>query len=332
MADWLGELKDEISESIHTALAEIVEKALSSGQELLKTGMNNNMESRDGLFANFLKSHPAEFDATLSGDHAGDLWESMRTLCVNAVVPIAGLVMAVILLYELLQMVSDHNNFREPDLSIIARWGIKVLCGALLVSNMFDMASGFLAFGSYATNKAIENIFGLGGDYLSSVAEFHIDATDMTVAELLLDIVLSGFLLIIIGAMLVIVIIVLASRMIEVFMYLAASPMPVATMMNRDWGEIGKNWIRNMVALGFQSFFIVIALSIFQTIFTAVLADIGIPAVPAVPAVPPGAGVPAAGNSSNLTLQLILLMGYALALCFTILKSGQISKSIFNAH
>lgn len=326
MADWLGELKDEISESIHTSLAEIVEKALSSGQELLKTGMNDNMSSGDGLFANFLSKHPAEFDATLSGGHAGDLWESMRKLSINAVVPVAGLIMAVVLLYELLQMVSDHNNFRDPDLSIIARWGIKVLCGALLVSHMFDMASGFLAFGSYATNKAITTVFGLNGTYLSSVAEFHIDATDMTVAELLLDIVLSGFLLIIIGAMLVIVIIVLASRMIEVFMYLTASPLPVATMMNRDWGEIGKNWIRNMVALGFQSFFIVIALSIFQTIFTAVLADVGTPAAP------PIAGVPAADSSSNLTLQLILLMGYALALCFTILKSGQISKSIFNAH
>lgn len=330
MADWLGELKDEISDSIHNALAEIVEKALSSGQELLKTGMNNNMSGGDGLFANFLTKHPSEFDATLSGSNSGDLWESMRSLSVNAVVPIAGLIMATVLLYELLQMVADQNNFREPDLSLIARWGIKVLCGALLVSNMFDMASGFLAFGSYATNKAISTIFGLNGTYLSSVAEFHIDATDMTVAELLLDIVLSGFLLIIIGAMLVIVIIVLASRMIEVFMYLTASPLPVATLMNRDWGEIGKNWIRNMVALGFQSFFIVIALSIFQTIFSAVLADIG---TPAVPAAPPVAGVPAAGgDTSNLTLQLILLMGYALALCFTILKSGQISKSIFNAH
>ena len=197
---------------------------------------------------------------------------------------------------------------------------------------MFDMASGFLAFGSYATNKAISTIFGLNGTYLSSVAEFHIDATDMTVAELLLDIILSGFLLIIIGAMLVIVIIVLASRMIEVFMYLTASPLPVATMMNRDWGEIGKNWIRNMVALGFQSFFIVIALSIFQTIFTAVLAGMAAtPAEPAAPAVPPVPGAPPAPAATpNLTLNLILLMGYALALCFTILKSGQISKSIFN--
>ena len=195
---------------------------------------------------------------------------------------------------------------------------------------MFDMASAFLAFGSWATNKAIQSIFGLGGDYLSSVAEFHIDATDMTVAELLLDILLSGLLLLIIGAMLVIVIIVLASRMIEVFMYLTASPLPVATLMNRDWGEIGKNWIRNMVALGFQSFFIVIALSIFQTIFTAVLSSMAVTPAPAVPPVPGSPGTPAA--TPNLTLNLILLMGYALALCFTILKSGQISKSVFNAH
>ena len=328
MADWLGELKDEISAAIHDSLAEIVEKALTSGQDMLKNGMNNNMES-GGLFANFLTKHPSEFDATLSGAHSGNLWTTMRTLSVEAVVPIAGLIMASILLYELIQIVADSNNFREPDLSFLARWGIKVLAAVMLVSHMFDMASGFLAFGSWATTKAIHSIFRLNSDYLTSVAEFHIDATDMSVAELLLDIVLAGFLLIIIGAMLVIIIIVLASRMIEVFMYLTASPLPVATLLNRDWGEIGKNWIRNMVALGLQSFFIVIALSIFQTIFTAVLSDIGTPVIPAVPPVP---GAPPADHSSNLTLQLILLMGYALALCFTILKSGQISKSICNAH
>lgn len=326
--DWLGELKEEISTSIHEALAGIVEKALSSGQELLKAGMDGNMAGGNGLFANFLTKHPSEFDATLSGTQAGTLWGSMRSLSESAVVPIAGLIMATVMIYDLLQMVVDQNNFREVDISILFRWCFKVLCGVLLVSHMFDMASGFLAFGSYATNQAISTVFELDGTYLSSVADFHIDATGMTVAELLLDIILSGFLLVIIGAMLVIVIIVLTSRMIEVFMFLTASPITVATMLNRDWGEIGKNWIRNMVALGFQSFFIVIALSIFQTIFSAVLSNIaGGSAETPVPGAPPA---PAA--TPNLTLNLILLMGYALALSFTILKSGQISKSVFNAH
>ena len=323
--DWLGELKDEISTSIHEALAGIVEKALSSGQELLKAGMDNNVKT-GGLFANFLSTHPSEFNASLTDGGAGDLWTSMRALSESAVVPIAGLIMATIMIYDLLQMVVDQNNFREVDISLLFRWSFKVLCGVLLVSHMFDLASGFLSFGSWATGKAIDTVFPLGNDsvYFSSVAEFHIAATDMTVAELLLDILLSGLLLLIIGAMLVIVIIVLASRMIEVFMFLTASPIPVAAMMNRDWGEIGKNWIRNMVALGFQSFFIVIALSIFKTIFSAVLSNISV--TPA----PPGGPAPA--ETPNLTLNLILLMGYALALSFTILKSGQISKSVFNAH
>jgi hypothetical protein len=135
----------------------------------------------------------------------------------------------------------------------------------------------------------------------------------MGIPELLVDLILSGFLLLAVGALLVVMIIVLASRMIEIFMYLTAAPLPVATIMNRDWGEIGKNWIRNVVALGFQGFFIIVALSIFQSIFNAVITSLN-------------------SGTDNLTMQLILLMGYALALCFTILKSGSISKSVFNAH
>ena len=140
-----------------------------------------------------------------------------------------------------------------------------------------------------------------------------IDPAGMGIPELLVDLILSGFLLLAVGALLVVMIIVLASRMIEIFMYLTAAPLPVATMMNRDWGEIGKNWIRNVVALGFQGFFIIVALSIFQSIFNAVITSLN-------------------SGTDNLTMQLILLMGYALALCFTILKSGSISKSVFNAH
>ncbi len=309
---WLGELKDEISNAIHNSLADIIEHALKSGQELLKAGMDNNAQS-GGLFANFLNAHPSEFDATLTGSHGGVLWTTMKSLCNDAVVPIAGMIMALIMMYDLLQMIMDQNNFREVDLSIIFRWSVKTVCGLMLVSHIFDMASGFLAFGTWATNKAITKVFALNGTYLTTVADFKIDAADMKIAELLLDIVLSGALLFIIGAMLVVVIIVLASRMIEVFMYLTASPIPVAAMMNRDWGEMGKNWIRNMVALGFQSFFIVVALSIFKTIFSAVITTIN-------------------ADSTHLTMNLILLMGYALALCFTILKSGQISKSVFHAQ
>lgn len=311
-ADWLGELADELEQKIINSLAGVVEHALNTSQELLAMGMNSNSDS-DGLFANFLTHHPSEFDATLgTGSGGTSLWTSMENLCDTAVVPIAGLIMVVILLNDLLQMIMEGNNFRDFDISILFKWIFKAVCGIILISNVYYITSGFLSFGTSATNSAINAIFQLNGTYMTG-STITIDPTGLGIPELLLDLILAGFLMLIVGALLVVMIIVLASRMIEIFMYLTAAPLPVATMMNRDWGEIGKNWIRNMVALGFQGFFIVVALSIFQTIFSAVVSTLNT-------------------STDSLTWQLLLLMGYALALCFTILKSGSISKSVFNAH
>ena len=312
VSNWLSDLADELEQKIVTGLAEVVEHALQSSQELLKMGMDSNA-SGNGLFANFLSKHPSEFDVTLGTGSGASLWSRMETLCSNAVVPIAGLIMVVILLSDLLQMIMEGNNFRDFDLSILFKWIFKTVCGLILISNVYEITSGFLSFGTAATNSAIHTVFGLDGSFMDGTPRIVIDPTGMGIPELLVDLILSGFLLLAVGALLVVMIIVLASRMIEIFMYLTAAPLPVATMMNRDWGEIGKNWIRNVVALGFQGFFIIVALSIFQSIFNAVITSLN-------------------SGTDNLTMQLILLMGYALALCFTILKSGSISKSVFNAH
>lgn len=313
MANWLEELIDEVRDTIHDGLVDVVTTCLESAQELLAIGMNNNSGS-DGLFASFLTTHPANFDASLGTASGGaNLWQTMEALCNNAVVPIAGMVMVIVLINDLIQAIIAGNNFRDFDMSIIFKWIFKCLCGVILISNVYYITSGFLSFGTSATTSAISAIFNLDGSYLSSSSSIVIDGSTLDIPELLLILLLCGFLLIIICALLVVMIIVLASRMIEIFMYLSVSPLPVATMMNSDWGEIGKNWIRNMIALGFQGFFIIIALSIFETLFSAVVAGL-------------------ATSADDLWLQLILLMGYALALCFTILKSGSISKSVFNAH
>jgi hypothetical protein len=110
----------------------------------------------------------------------------------------------------------------------------------------------------------------------------------------------------------VVIVLVMASRMIEVFMYLGVSPIPMATMMNEGWSSVGKNWIKGVIALSFQGFFIVIALAIFKTIFNNVVISIS-------------------KADDGVIMSLLLLAGYSAALIYTVLRSGSISKSIFNA-
>ena len=106
----------------------------------------------------------------------------------------------------------------------------------------------------------------------------------------------------------------LASRIIEVFMYLSIAPIPMATMMDSgEWASIGKNWIKQLLALSFQGFFIVVALGIFKTLFSNAIVALN-------------------ASTDGVILQMGLLLGYTAALIFTILRTGAISKSVFNAH
>mgnify|MGYP001735759023 CR=1 FL=1 len=114
--------------------------------------------------------------------------------------------------------------------------------------------------------------------------------------------------------LIVAIVITLASRIIEVFMYLSIAPIPMATMMDSgEWASIGKNWIKQLLALSFQGFFIVVALGIFKTLFSNAIVALN-------------------ASTDGVILQMGLLLGYTAALIFTILRTGAISKSVFNAH
>ena len=114
--------------------------------------------------------------------------------------------------------------------------------------------------------------------------------------------------------MMVAIVIVLASRIIEVFMYLGVAPIPMAAMLDSgEWSSIGKNWIKQLLALSFQGFFIIIALGIFKTLFSNAIVSLN-------------------SSTDGIILQMAMLLGYTVALIFTVLRTGAVSKSVFNAH
>ena len=139
---------------------------------------------------------------------------------------------------------------------------------------------------------------------------------NLGIGDLVVLLILSFLIAIVTFIVLGAIIIVLASRMIEVFMYLSISPIPMATMMNRDWGEIGKNWLRNILALAFQGFFIVVALTIFKVLLGNVITQMS----------------NMGSNAAAITGSMAMMLGYIVALIFTVFRSSNISKSVFSAH
>ena len=106
----------------------------------------------------------------------------------------------------------------------------------------------------------------------------------------------------------VLITVILYGRMIEIYLYVSVAPVPFATVTNREWGSIGTNYFKGLCALAFQGFFIMVCVAIY-----AVLID----------------GLDAAGSIHSA---LWTVAAYTVILCFSLFKTGSLSKAIWNAH
>ena len=57
----------------------------------------------------------------------------------------------------------------------------------------------------------------------------------------------------------VLITVILYGRMIEIYLYVSVAPIPAATVTNREWGTVGTNYLKGLIALAFQGFFIMVS-------------------------------------------------------------------------
>ena len=287
-------------------------KSQFDGISDLMTNTFSTTTGDGGLVNTYIASHPANFTVGATGGTS--IWTTIETLCNNVVVPIGGFILTIILLNDLIHTVIRGNNFKDFDDSIFIKWIIKALCGVLLVANVYYIASGLFSFGTNVCANGLTTLFG-GGDYLSTALELKKSAlNELELGELMTVWFISLIVHLGIMIMIVAIVITLASRIIEVFMYLSIAPIPMATMMDSgEWSGVGKNWIKQLLALSFQGFFIVVALAIFKTLFGNMITTLN-------------------AGEDGIIMQMAMLLGYTAALIFTILRTGAISKSVFSAH
>ena len=97
-------------------------------------------------------------------------------------------------------------------------------------------------------------------------------------------------------------------RMIEIYLVTSIAPIPMATMVNREWGQMGQNYLRSLFALAFQAFLIIVCVAIYAVLIQNIAVD------------------------TDVSKAIWTCMGYTVLLAFTLFKTGSVSKSIFNAH
>ena len=104
------------------------------------------------------------------------------------------------------------------------------------------------------------------------------------------------------------ILVVVFGRMIEIYLVTSVAPIPMATMMNKESGQMGQNYLRNLFALAFQAFLIIVCVAI----YAALVENITV--------------------TDDISYAIWTCMGYTVLLCFSLFKTGSLAKSIFNAH
>ena len=238
------------------------------------------------------------------------IFTMIKSLSDNVIVPIAGMIITFVLCYELITMVMEKNNMHDIDTFMFFKYIFKMWVAVYLVTHTFDIAMAIFD----VANHVVASAGGLiSGNASIDVAEalntlFESKIEDMGIGELLGLAVETMIVSLCMKIISVLITVILYGRMIEIYLYVSVSPIPFATFTNRDWGTIGNNYVKALLALGFQGFFMMVCVAIYAVLVNSIVI------------------------SNNLHMAIWSVAAYTVILCFSMFKTGSLAKSVFGAH
>lgn len=239
----------------------------------------------------------------------GSIFSMIKSLSENVVVPIAGIILTFVMCLELIQLLIDRNNMHDFETFIFFKWVFKTFAAVLIVTNTWNIVMGVFDVAQHVVSQAAGVIIGETAlDISTLLGDMEASLMEMDIGPLFGLWFQSSLMSIIAWVLSICIFIIVYGRMIEIYMVTSVAPIPMATMVNREWGQMGQNYLRSLFALGFQAFLIMVCVAIY-----AVLVQ----------------GISAGGDIGTA---LWTCIGYTVLLCFTLFKTSSVAKSIFNAH
>ena len=176
----------------------------------------------------------------------GSIFSMIENLSNSIMVPIAGVILAIVMTVDLIQMIADKNNLHDVDTWMIFKWVFKSAAAILLVTNtwnivmgVFDMAQSVVAqaSGIISSDTAI--------DISSILTGYGTPADGNGFGSAVRALVPSMFIGVTMWALYICIFIVIYGRMIEIYLVTSVAPIPLAAMMGKEWGGMGQNYLRS---------------------------------------------------------------------------------------
>ena len=285
----------------------IIDSIVEWFKELLVTGIMSNLTStfdsvnaQVGQIATEVGMTPSAFSPAI--------FNMIKNLSENVIMPIAGLILTFIACYELIQLVISHNNLANFETWIFFKWVFKTFVAVTLITNTMNITMAVFDVAHHVVSQAGGIITGSTAIDASTLATMQSNLEAMEVGELLGIFLMSFIVQFLVYILSALIFVIVYARMIEIYLMVSLAPLPFATFGNKEQSMIGQNYLRSLFALGFQGFLIMVCVGIYAVLIQSI------------------------AFSSDIIGTLWGIVGYTILLAFTLFKTGSVAKSVLHAH
>ena len=222
----------------------------------------------------------------------GGVFSMVKNLSETVVTPIAGIILTAVACIELLSMMIERNNMRDFDLFEVFKWLMKTTFAVMIVSNTWTIVMGVF--------EATQSVVNRAAGVVMADTSIHLEEIVVNLEQRLMEII-SWLLTISIF-------VIVYGRMIEIYLVTSLAPVPPATMVNREWGQIGQGYLKLLFALGFQAVLMIICVAIYAVLVRSIAVE------------------------TDVVKAIWTAVGYTVLLCFCLFKTSSLSRSILGAH
>ena len=277
-------------------------------KDLLISGITSNLTGMFDATNQMVAEISAQVGTTPQAWNSS-IFGMIQNLSETVIVPIAGAVLAFVMTLELIQLITEKNNLADVDTWMFFKWAFKSAAAVLIVTNTWNIVMGvFDAAQSVVASASGVMISDASIDISTVLTDLESRLEAMEVGPLFGLWFQSLFVGICTWALSICIFIVIYGRMIEIYLVTSLAPLPMATMLNREWGSMGQNYLRSLLALGFQAFLIIVCVAIYAVLVHNISA------------------------TEDISAAIWTCMGYTVLLCFCLFKTSSLAKGIFNAH
>ena len=287
-------------ETVLKAISDWIKSLLTAAIMSNLSGLFDDVNTQVGNIAQQVGTKPSSFEPRV--------FAMIEALSRNVVLPIAGVILTFIACYELIQMITEHNNMAQFEPALLMKWIFKTAISVWMISNTFDIIMAVFD----VTQQVVANSSGIisGNTRVNDIGLSMLQSSmmQMDVGPLFGLFLQSFFIGITMRILSIVIFVIVYGRMIEIYMMVSLAPVPMATWGNALPIYVGQNYLKSLFALGFQGFLILICVAIYAVLLQ---------------------NVAISGDAINSIWSIV---GYTVLLCFSLFKTSSVAKTLLGAH